>query len=66
LLILDEATSALDPPTELRLFETLNRLRGRVSILMVTHRLPPETAPVRLYRLEAGGLSAIERPPSGS
>ena len=37
-LILDEATSNLDRDTELRLLETLNQLKGSVTIIAVTHR----------------------------
>ncbi|MDO7843151.1 ATP-binding cassette domain-containing protein [Sphingomonas immobilis] len=57
ILILDEATSALDRPTELRLFETLRRLRGSVTILMITHRLPDTDPPDRILRLEGGGIA---------
>jgi subfamily B ATP-binding cassette protein HlyB/CyaB len=41
-LIFDEATSSLDPETA-RLFAlTVNRLRGKVSLLFIAHALPPE------------------------
>lgn len=39
LLILDEATSALDNVTEHEITETLARLQGRLTILIVAHRL---------------------------
>ena len=39
LLVLDEATSALDPETEAGIVATLNELRGRQTIVSVTHRL---------------------------
>jgi ATP-binding cassette subfamily B protein len=38
-LVLDEATSALDPETEAGIVATLNGLRGRQTIVSVTHRL---------------------------
>jgi ABC-type multidrug transport system fused ATPase/permease subunit len=38
-LVLDEATSALDNVTERRLTETINALRGSMTILIVAHRL---------------------------
>jgi subfamily B ATP-binding cassette protein MsbA len=38
-LILDEPTSALDPHHEQRLVQTLDRLRGERTIVLVTHRL---------------------------
>jgi len=40
LLVLDEATSALDPDTEARIFEVLRALRGRLTIVVIGHRLP--------------------------
>ena len=39
LLILDEATSALDPGTEKAFVDALDSLRGKVTILMIAHRL---------------------------
>jgi len=39
LLILDEATSALDSESELAVQESLQRIKGRCSILLVAHRL---------------------------
>jgi ATP-binding cassette, subfamily B, bacterial PglK len=39
LLILDEATSSLDTVTEANLSEEIQKLRGRLTILQVAHRL---------------------------
>jgi len=39
LLILDEATSALDSESELAVQRSLQRIKGRCSILLVAHRL---------------------------
>ncbi|MCL2031470.1 MAG: ABC transporter ATP-binding protein/permease, partial [Oscillospiraceae bacterium] len=39
-LVFDEATSALDPESEREVSETIGHLRGRHTILMVTHNLP--------------------------
>jgi ABC-type multidrug transport system fused ATPase/permease subunit len=38
-LVLDEPTSALDPEQERRLIDTLHRLKGSRTIILVTHRL---------------------------
>lgn len=38
-LVLDEATSALDNETEARITQTLKDLRGRMTIVVVAHRL---------------------------
>ena len=39
LLVLDEATSALDNETERRLTETIESLKGSVTMVIVAHRL---------------------------
>ena len=39
-LIFDEATSSLDQTTAEHLAVTINELKGRVSILFITHALP--------------------------
>ncbi|MDQ7029710.1 MAG: ABC transporter ATP-binding protein [Ardenticatenia bacterium] len=38
LLILDEATSFLDAENERRILESLERLRGRMTVLIISHR----------------------------
>jgi ATP-binding cassette, subfamily C, bacterial len=38
LLLLDEATSSLDPENEAIIMEVLSRLKGRITIVFVTHR----------------------------
>lgn len=60
LLILDEATSALDPATAAALARTLRDLRGRVTILAVSHQSDLVEAADRVYRLEKGGAVEIE------
>jgi ATP-binding cassette subfamily C protein len=39
LLILDEATSALDAVSEQQVLDAIRQLHGRLSIIMITHRL---------------------------
>lgn len=56
LLILDEATSALDADSERQLLETLERLRGRVTILAITHRPAITRIANRVLMLEGGRL----------
>lgn len=56
LLILDEATSALDPEVELRLLETITKLRGRMTVLIIAHRLPESFVADRVLTLEDGCL----------
>jgi len=40
ILVFDEATSALDPQTAEHFAATINQLRGKVSMLFITHALP--------------------------
>ena len=39
ILIFDEATSALDNKTESNLIESIDKLKGKITIIMVAHRL---------------------------
>jgi ABC-type bacteriocin/lantibiotic exporter with double-glycine peptidase domain len=39
LLVLDEATSALDAETEKMITETLDSLAGKVTLIVIAHRL---------------------------
>ena len=39
ILIFDEATSALDNKTESKLIESIDKLKGKITIIMVAHRL---------------------------
>ena len=40
ILIFDEATSSLDPPTSEQFARTVNRLKGNVTIIFISHQLP--------------------------
>lgn len=61
-LILDEPTSALDPETANEVMDVISGLKGRVTIIVVTHN--PSTLSVcnRVWTLENGRLR--ERPAS--
>ena len=54
LLILDEATTALDPATESALCATLDRLRGSVTMLTISHQPALVATADRVYRIEKG------------
>jgi ATP-binding cassette, subfamily B, bacterial len=56
ILILDEPTSALDPEHERRLIETLLALRGRRTIVLVTHRLESVVHCDHIFVMEAGRI----------
>ena len=55
-LILDEPTSALDPEHERHLVETLFALRGRRTIVLVTHRLELVVQCDRIFAMAAGRI----------
>jgi subfamily B ATP-binding cassette protein HlyB/CyaB len=50
-LVFDEATSHLDTQTEADLVATLQRLRGRVTTLFITHRIPAGMTVDRVLQL---------------
>ena len=56
-IILDEFTSALDEESEVKILSLLNRIRGRVTLIFVTHRHAPLQIADSVYHLsEDGGL----------
>ena len=56
LLLLDEVTSALDPATEASLIVTLKGLRGKVTILAISHQHAMAEAADRQLLMEHGCL----------
>lgn len=56
LLILDEATSALDSENERRIQRAIEELRGRMTILVITHRLSTIQSADVIHVLEHGRL----------
>jgi ABC-type multidrug transport system fused ATPase/permease subunit len=59
LLVLDEATSALDNETERRITETIDQLRGQLTLVVVAHRLSTVRHADRLVFMNAGAIEAI-------
>jgi ABC-type multidrug transport system fused ATPase/permease subunit len=58
LLVLDEATSALDGQTEANLSDAINELKGRVTVILVAHRLSTVREADRVVYLDRGELVA--------
>jgi ATP-binding cassette, subfamily B, bacterial MsbA len=56
ILILDEAASALDAESERLIQETIRRLKGTMTILIVAHRLSTVREADRIYVLEKGRI----------
>lgn len=56
LLILDEATSAIDTESEAAIQESIEQLRGRVTILVIAHRLSTVLSADRIIVLDRGKI----------
>ena len=56
LLIFDEATSALDNETEAAIMESINRLHGKKTIIIIAHRLQTIESCDIVYRVENGKI----------
>lgn len=59
-LVLDEATSALDNETEAAIMDSINRLHGRKTLVIIAHRLQTIEKCDMVYRVE-GGKARRER-----
>ncbi|MFI8825134.1 ABC transporter ATP-binding protein [Streptomyces sp. NPDC053431] len=59
LLLLDEATSQLDAANEAALRDTIADIAGRITVLVVAHRLSTVTTADRIVVMEAGHVRAV-------
>ncbi len=59
-MVLDEATSALDNDTEAAVMDSINRLHGRKTLIIIAHRLQTIEKCDLVYRIE-NGKAVIER-----
>lgn len=55
-LILDEATSALDNDTEAAIMESINRLHGKKTLVIIAHRLQTIEKCDMVFRVEDGAI----------
>lgn len=55
-LILDEATSALDNETEAAIMESINRLHGKKTLIIIAHRLQTIEKCDMVFRVEDGKI----------
>lgn len=60
ILIFDEATSALDGPTAEHFAHTINALRGKVTMMFITHALPKALKVDAVFHLGRKGLAASQ------
>ncbi|MBC3830267.1 peptidase domain-containing ABC transporter [Undibacterium amnicola] len=66
ILVFDEATSALDTNTAEHFAQTINSLRGKVTMLFITHGLPKGLHVDAVYRLGAQGAQKVALAPAVS
>ena len=59
LLVLDEPTSALDPRSEAELQRTIAELKGRVTMVIVAHRMSTLASCDRVLALSGGQVRAL-------
>lgn len=62
LLILDEPTSALDGQSEALIRSTLASLHGRLSVVIIAHRMSTLDICDRIMVIEAGRMTALDTP----
>ena len=60
LLILDEATASLDPESEAAICETVRKLRGSMTVLIISHQPALLEVADQVYRLEDGRLRQFD------
>ena len=56
LLVLDEATSALDGETEAQISDSIQKMRGEVTVVLIAHRLSTVRNADKVVYLEEGKL----------
>ena len=55
-LVMDEATSALDSDTEREIIDEIKMLKGKVTLLIIAHRLTTLQSCDLIYKLENGKI----------
>ena len=58
-LVLDEATSALDSETERAVMDSVERLRGKATVLIVAHRLSTVKDVDQVIYMEDGNIRGV-------
>jgi len=59
LLILDEATNALDPYNETKIIDALKKLKGKTTIILITHKAELLEIADKVVKIEKGMLRDI-------
>jgi len=63
-LVMDEATSALDSITEEKIINEIEYLKGKVTMIVIAHRLTTLKHCDRIYTLEQGRIVNVSIPGS--
>ncbi|GGI54678.1 peptidase domain-containing ABC transporter [Oxalicibacterium solurbis] len=64
ILVFDESTSALDIPTAEQFAQTINALKGKVTMLFITHGLPKGLKVDAVFRLTSKGAQLLAPAPN--
>jgi ATP-binding cassette subfamily C protein len=59
LLVMDEATSALDAESENEINKALDEMRGKVTVVLIAHRLNTVQRSDKVFLMEQGTISAF-------
>tara|TARA_B100000029_G_C17576758_1_gene958391 strand:- start:546 stop:2354 length:1809 start_codon:yes stop_codon:yes gene_type:complete len=62
ILILDEATSELDSNTQSEIVSSLKTLKGKITLLIIAHRLETISIADKVYFIDSGNISEILDP----
>jgi len=57
LLVMDEATSALDAESENHINQALEKMRGKVTVILIAHRLNTVQNAQKVFLIEGGNLA---------
>jgi ATP-binding cassette subfamily C protein len=63
LLVLDEATAALDAEAEAAVWATIASLRGKTTVVAISHQPALQGMADHIYRLEKGSATRLGAPP---
>jgi ABC-type bacteriocin/lantibiotic exporter with double-glycine peptidase domain len=61
ILLLDEATSALDEQSEKEILKTIQSLKGRITIIIVTHKKNILDYCDKIYSLSQGNIIQVNK-----
>ena len=61
ILIFDEATSSLDNKTEAKLINSIYKLKGKITIIMIAHRLSSLKKCDRIYELKNSKFMELKK-----